>query len=649
MVFLKRHWFKVLILLPFVPVWFLIRSLDVFTAIDRLLLFLVSFVLVVVSLLLFFLGLYLELSKGRIENKKIQFSIGNFKFGIAEIGRVLFSIVIIAFLYTTITYVNLSRRVGDVLTEIAAPPPAEVQLERAYSLVTMANFDVYNQGSYGRLGVLSIIDESKDLAREEFLSKQNFILNPVTIEFNSPFDMVNALYDNEIDAMIIGSNFVEIFNEWDRFEGIESETDVLTQFNAEVEIIKRAEIDPGEPFSILLLGLNSREAVSSGYGQIKTFMLLTINLEELTFTAVSIPRDSYVPIPCFNYVNDKLSHTNWGGSANCAIGAIEHMFNMEISHYVKLNFTGFMDIIDVLGGIEVDVPFAFSEQDSRRRFGEEHRISLEAGVQRLNAEEALALTRHRGNYFDSVMTGCDFERVEHQQLVFQAMFKEMLSQANGINDILPLLEVMGRHIETSLSSHDMMNIGMYMLELLQGRQNSDLMDDIHFINMVVLGDTMRMDVRHFGTLWVAHPWPEKIEDARRLMMINLGLEEPRFNFTFAFDGFPRSNRQRRQANEAYDSSEILTPYDPVYEPLGEPANPDLAPTEAQLQTEAPLLETELPPLETEAPPLETEAPPLQTEAPPLQTEAPPVQTEAPPLQTEAEDNSVYDDPDTTLD
>ena len=559
MKFFKRHWFKMLILLPFIPVIVLIRSLDALMGYDRSLIFWVSFVLVVMSLLIFLLGLYLEQSKGRVKAKKINFSVGNFNFGIADIGRVLFGILVIVFVYTIITYANLSRRVGDVITEISAPPPEEVQHDSSYSLVIMSEFNFNNQSSYGRIGVLAAVDEDKNLAREEFLSMQNFIPNYIQRFFDSPFDMVNALYDNEIDAIIIESNFGQIFNEWDRFEDIENETIVLNQFDVEAEIIKKVEIDPKEPFSILLLGVNSREEAPSKYGQINTFMLLSINLEELSFTTVSIPRDSYVPIPCFNYVNDKLAHTNWGGSADCAIGAIEHMFDMEIPYYAKLNFTGFMDIIDVLGGIEVDVPFAFTEQDSRRRFGEEHRISLEAGVRRLNAEEALALTRHRGKHFNSVMTGGDFARVEHQQIVFQAMFREMLNQANGINDILPMLEVMGRNIETNLSSQEIMTIGRYMFGLFQ--QNSDLMADIHFTNMVIFGDTEMMEVRHFGNLWVAHPWPEKIAEARRMMMINLGLEEPGFNFDFASDGFAREPQQEEQTNETYRNNGISQPYE----------------------------------------------------------------------------------------
>ena len=545
MAFLKQHWFKALILMPIIPVGILIYSLDMFISIDESLHFLAILVLIVTSLLLFFLGLYLELRGRSFKNDEGQHlkRVGNL------VGRVVLSVVIIAFVYTSFKLASVSARFSKVINNIVVTPPdAQGQLERSYSLVTMSDFDVNNQGSYGRIGILAIADETKNLATEEFLYEQNFILNPIPTVFDSPFDMISALYDDDIVAIIVGSNYVQVFDDLDRFEYIEHETIVLNQFNVEVEQVERAELDPGAPFSILLLGLNSKDELEEG--QINTFMLLTINLEELSFTAVSVPRDSYVPIPCFNYVSDKLSHTNWGGSATCAIGAIEHMFDMEIPHYVKLNFTGFMDIIDVLGGIEVDVPFSFSEQDSRRRFGD-HLVHLEAGSQRLNAEEALALTRFRG------MIGDDFVRVEHQQLVFHAMLREALSSSKGVNDILSLLEVMGHHVETNLSHHDITVIAQYMLGLLQNRQRTDLIDDIHFINTVILGDTISMTVRHHGELWVSFPWPGRVAEARRLMMINLGLEEPEFTFTFEFDGFNKSYSQWGLTDETYGSSGML--------------------------------------------------------------------------------------------
>lgn len=537
MKFLKQHWFKLFLILPFIPVIMLIYTLDRFSGIDPRLKFLAALSLVMGSLFLYVFGLYFERSKGNIEQKKMQFSIHEFKFGISEIARVFLSIVLLAFSHFTLHYALMSMRIANTVDHISIAP--ELPLQSAYSLVTMANFEVDQQENYGRIGLLRILDEVKEQAIDDFLSEQTFIVNPIINQFDSPVEMLNALYDDEIDGIIIGSNFVYVFDELEKFKNISTDTRILSQFDIETQRNERAEINPREPFSILLLGLNQNDQALTS-GTINTFMLLTVNLEELSFTITSIPRDSYVMIPCWG-VHDKLSHTNVGGS-DCAIGAIEQMFEMEIPYYVKLNFTGFMEIIDILGGIEVDVPFAFEEQDSRRRFDEAHLIRLEAGLQHLNAEEALALVRHRGKTGNSEMTGDDFTRVEHQQLIFQAMLNEMLNQTDRISDIMPLVEILGHHIETNLSSYEIMNIAQNVIGLLHHQTGSELMKDMHFINMVILGQTMTIDVRHYGHLWVSFPFEDRIAEARRRMMINLGFENPDFNFTFEYDGFIQSER-----------------------------------------------------------------------------------------------------------
>ena len=579
--FFKRHWFKLLILLPFIPVGILIHSLDRFTGIDESLRFLVAFVLIAACLFVFCLGFYFELNKGNVENKKIRLKIGNFKFGLAEISRLMLTVAIIIFSYVAFDYATMSVRAGNILDDVAAPTDALT--ERTYSFVVMSDFD-NSARSYGRVGVLAMEDEARDLATEAFLYEQNYLPNPVLTTLDSPIDLITALYNGEVDAIIIGSNFGQIFDELERFEYIEEETRVLDQFIVETEGVERVDIDPGEPFSILLLGLNQNdEALTSG--TINTFMLLTINLEQLSITAVSIPRDSFVLNPCWgNY--DKLSHTNSGGTA-CAVGAIEQLFDMEIPYYVKLNFTGFMEIIDILGGIEVDVPMAFSEQDSERRLGS-RTIYVEEGLQTLNAEQALALVRHRNLRGTSNMIGDDFARVANQQLVFQAMLREMFNEVNGINDILPLLEVIGRHLETNLTAHEITTILQYIIGLLGGRETANLMDDIHFINTVILGNTGDIDIG-YGFMSVVHPFPEMIAEARRLMMINLGLEDPEFSFTFEFDGFDRPSRQWAQTNETHGSSGFYPP-PPPYEPN---LNLEAPPTQ-----EAPIIQQPPPPSES---------------------------------------------------
>ncbi|MCL2559211.1 MAG: LCP family protein [Turicibacter sp.] len=586
MSFLKKsvgkNWLKILFFLPSIPIVWLIMSLDRFTGIDDFLRLLVSVAIVLLYLFLIFSGSYFSINKRKI-------------------GKGFVVLLTIGFLFGTTYGAVMAHRVVNILDTITERP-----VERGYSLVVMANFDAGLLNGYGRVGVLSNIEESMHEARTSFLEEQGHIQNPIAMDFDMPVEMINALYSGEIDAMIISSNFVNMFIEIDGFESIEYDTMVLATFDVLIEQVDQVEIDPGEPFSILFLGLNqNNDDLASG--QINTFMLLTINLQEASFTAVSIPRDSYVQLPCSNYRHDKLSHSNFGGTA-CAVGAVERIFDMEIDYYVRLNFTGFMEIIDILGGVEVDVPFAFSEQNSRRQFGE-NAIYVEAGLQRLNSEQALALVRHRNLRGTSTMVGDDFARVSNQQLVFQAMLHEMFNGVNGINDILPLLEVIGVHVETNLSAHNITTIGMYMIELLQGQSSSDFRSTMNFANMVLLGEGA--DVLYPFEMNVVNLYQNMIDDARRIMMINLGLEEPEFSFTFSFNAFLREGHAWStpdfwqgfhyggNLNQGTTVPDIPWEYPPAYEPLP-PLDSDPGPY-IPAPTAPPFIPTNPPPISDEPP------------------------------------------------
>lgn len=511
--FFKEHKFKILIILPLFSVALLVLSLESFTGINRTLRLYASGTLVLLSLLIIFLGLYFDRrsSKGK------------------KAGRVIVGMFAIALFLGSSYYTYISMSLGFALNNLT-----DTQTVRHYSLVTLVDLDLNSPSVYTRIGTLETSEEATISARTEFLEEQSFFANPVTETFDYPVGLLNALYAGETEAVIINSNFVELFSDLPTFENIGTETVVLDTFQVVIDREVGSEIDPGEPFSILFLGLNTNGPLAGGL--VNTYMLLTINLEELSLTVTSIPRDSFIPLPCRNYGHDKLSHANMGGAA-CAVGAIERMFDMEIPYYVMLNFTGFMDIVDILGGIEVDVPFAFSEQNSRRQFGA-NMITLEAGLQTLNAEEALALSRHRNLRGTSVMTGNDFARVANQQLVFSAMLRGMFDQISNPQDMLPLLQVIGDNVETNFSSHDITVMIDYILSNAQFRGNTNLMDELHMMNMVIGGEGGQAH-----GMSVVHPYQSHIANARRMMMVNLGVEAPDFTFSFQFNAFEQTRPQ----------------------------------------------------------------------------------------------------------
>ncbi|WP_160112567.1 LCP family protein [Salicibibacter kimchii] len=198
--------------------------------------------------------------------------------------------------------------------------------------------------------------------------------------------------------------------------------DVTEQVNEPLQRGKMSEkresvVEPEmDNISVLFMGLDNRESELNGLAD--AMVLATFNREEGTIKSLSIPRDACVQIPG-RMQKDKINHAHAFGGADLAVETVEDLLDIPVDYYVTFNFDAFMDIIDVFDGVDVDVPFAFSEQDAGGSLGA---IQFDEGEQTLNGEEALAYVRMR--YQDP--TG-DFGRMERQQEVMEQLADKAMS------------------------------------------------------------------------------------------------------------------------------------------------------------------------------------------------------------------------------
>lgn len=115
-------------------------------------------------------------------------------------------------------------------------------------------------------------------------------------------------------------------------------------------------------FSILFIGIDdSRSRNFKSATRSDALMLATFNAKNKSVKLVSIPRDSYVYIPSEGKY-DKITHAHAYGGVKGTVETVEQLFNIKIDYYVKMNFYAFMDIVDALGGIEVEVPYDLKEK-----------------------------------------------------------------------------------------------------------------------------------------------------------------------------------------------------------------------------------------------------------------------------------------------
>ncbi len=204
------------------------------------------------------------------------------------------------------------------------------------------------------------------------------------------------------------------------------------------------------------MGVDDSEARDLG-GATRTdaLLLATFNIKQKTVKMVSIPRDSLVYIPV-EEKKDKITHAHAFGGTEGTIETVEELFDIPVDYYAKLNFDAFIDVVDALNGIKVDVPVTFTEQDSKDIADAIH---LTEGIQKLNGEEALALARTRK--IDN-----DIERGKRQQLVLRAIMDKAVS-VGSITKYGDVMESMGDNITTNMDFGEILSLFNYVSKGIQ--------------------------------------------------------------------------------------------------------------------------------------------------------------------------------------
>lgn len=275
-------------------------------------------------------------------------------------------------------------------------------------------------------------------------------------EYSDTITLMTALTNGEIDAIFISSNYQNMFKSIENFDK-DTKIYLIHEYgknykksNTEEDIISTG-TKITKPFTILLLGIDSEEASikSSSSFNGDTIMLISFDPETLHATMFSIPRDTYVRMACGGNLT-KINAAAWGGT-KCMVKTVENFTGLTIDYYAKINFRGVIDLVDVLGGITVDVPMDFCESNEDRMEGPGYEICLNKGVQVLNGKQALALARHR-----KTLPLGDFQRGQNQQLVVEGMINQAKTIRN-VNDLYKILDTISDNIDLSMTTEELLS------------------------------------------------------------------------------------------------------------------------------------------------------------------------------------------------
>lgn len=394
--------------------------------------------------------------------------------------------------------------------------------------------------SESKIGVISDkIDKDNNELSTKLYKKKN--LKNEIVEYNDYIKMLDDLYNKVIDGAIVPGNYDTLFRNEEGFENIVYDTKVIYEYseqkkNEDLNIV--SDKDFSEPLTFLFLGVDSEgdglNANAAFNGD--TLMLMSFNPKTLRSVLLSIPRDTYVPIACNNNRYAKINSSAAYGTG-CVISTINKFLDINIDYYVKINFKGVVDLVEAVGGVEVDVESPtymankyngkVCEQNSDRQWGDKL-VCMNPGLQVLNGEQALAYSRCRHMYI-----GSDLDRVRHQQQVVEALANKVL-HFNSIKEFQDILNAVSKNIATNMDTDTILS-GYNVAKNVLGNKLSGK-DSLNIQKATLETYSLNVYVPSQGRNTSAQGYYESsLEDIKKAFNIVLGkeTEEPIKTFSFS--------------------------------------------------------------------------------------------------------------------
>lgn len=230
---------------------------------------------------------------------------------------------------------------------------------------------------------------------------------------------------------------------WKIYSDVTSTTDEIYQdVDKEEARQKPVEIGNKEPFSVLLLGVDTGDLGRTEQGRSDTMMVVTVNPNTEQTSILSIPRDTYTEIVGRGTM-DKINHAYAFGGVSMSMNTVQNLLDIPIDYYVEVNMQGVKDIVDTLGGVQVTPPLSFDIEGYS--FTEGQTVTLDGN-------KALAYSRMR--YEDP--NGDYGRQARQRQIIVAAMSK--VASLSTITNYQGILNTLENTMQTNLSFDNMVSI-----------------------------------------------------------------------------------------------------------------------------------------------------------------------------------------------
>ena len=264
-----------------------------------------------------------------------------------------------------------------------------------------------------------------------------------TQNYDTVFDMVDALYAGNVDAMILNVAYVDVIRDQKGYEDFSDRTKTLYDHEVKTSVVQENTQDTRDitkdPFIIYISGSDTRN-LKLATSRSDVNILAVVNPASKQVLLLNTPRDYYVETTVTGGMRDKLTHCGIYG-IDCSMGTLTNLYEENVDYYVQINFNGFETLIDAIGGITVEAEKSFRTSEGG--------YYISQGTNQLSGAVALSYVRERKSFADG-----DNARGRHQMQAIEAIIKKVSSGTTVLNNYSAILSSMEGMFATNMSSSE---------------------------------------------------------------------------------------------------------------------------------------------------------------------------------------------------
>ena len=317
--------------------------------------------------------------------------------------------------------------------------------EYSMSVVVLKDSDVHNVTQLD--SVTGPTDTDNDNIQKLIADIKTSQSKELTVEQSTSYlAAYKSLVSGEAKAIVLNSVFENIIES--EYPDYASKIRKIYTKNITKEVAA-PKVSKNKSFNVYVSGIDTYGPISS-VSRSDVNILMTVNQDSKKILLTTTPRDSYVPIADGgNNQKDKLTHAGIYG-VDSSIHTLENLYGVDINYYVRLNFTSFLKLIDLLGGVDV-----YNDQEFTSRHGKFH---FPVGNVHLDSEQALGFVRERYSLADG-----DRDRGRNQQKVIVAIIQKLTS-TEALKNYSDIIQGLQDSLQTNIPIETMIDLINTQLE-----------------------------------------------------------------------------------------------------------------------------------------------------------------------------------------